>query len=104
MEKSLGFKSAFNLITRMVAKCELPALGQSRLKSDVRITSAFPLIATESRTSHHAGDGPEATVAVIRSVELIVQPDPRCAILYARGHGGRRLCAILFYLLQSRSC
>ena len=29
-ERSLGFKSAFNLITRMVAKCELPALGHQR--------------------------------------------------------------------------
>jgi len=37
----------------------MSAVGQSRLKTDVCITSAFPPIATKSRTSHHVGEGPE---------------------------------------------
>jgi hypothetical protein len=34
-------------------------LGQSRPKSDVRVTSAFLLITTEQLTSQHVGDGPK---------------------------------------------
>ena len=37
-------------------------MGQLRPKTDVRITSAFPLVATKSRTSHKVGDGPIADV------------------------------------------
>ena len=35
---------------------------QSRPKSDVRVTSALPHIATKSRTSRHVGDGPNADI------------------------------------------
>ena len=40
-------------LEKILALPSMAAWGQSRLKSDVCITSAFPLIATESRTSHH---------------------------------------------------
>jgi hypothetical protein len=36
----------------------ISALGQSLPKSNVRLTSAFPLMATKSQTSLHVGDGP----------------------------------------------
>ena len=48
-ERSLGFKSAFNLITRMVAKCELPALGHDRTIGPLSTMSASPLIADIGR-------------------------------------------------------
>jgi hypothetical protein len=38
------------------------ASGQRQTFRDVCVTSAFPLIATKSRTSHHASDGPKAEV------------------------------------------
>jgi hypothetical protein len=55
----------------------MSTLGQTRPSGDVRVTSAFLSIATTMRTSREVGSGPEAEVAVIRSVELIVQSDAK---------------------------
>jgi hypothetical protein len=38
----------------------MSGLGQKPTKFDVCFMSAFPLIATKSRTSQHVGDGPQA--------------------------------------------
>jgi hypothetical protein len=50
--------------------------GQSRPKSDVRLTSGLLLITTEQRTSHEVGSGPQADIK-------------RCGRRY---HGGAVLC------------
>jgi hypothetical protein len=42
--------------------------GQSRSSGDVRVTSAFPRIATKSRTSRHVGDGPQPDDPVIEGL------------------------------------
>jgi hypothetical protein len=52
------YGSVLTLIFRLMS-----ALGQSQTFDDVCITSAFPLMATKSRTSHHVGDGPKADIA-----------------------------------------
>jgi hypothetical protein len=42
----------------MLSYRRISQMGQQLQKSDVRVTSAFPLIATESRTSRDVSSGP----------------------------------------------
>jgi hypothetical protein len=49
------------------------ATGHQRTSGDVRVTSAFPLIATELRTSHHVG----VTVCFAPNTGLLADIAPR---------------------------
>jgi hypothetical protein len=63
-----GQQSTTSLMERggLVHYSKMPSLtsplGQSRPKSNVRLTSAFLLITTEQRTSHEVGSGPQADI------------------------------------------
>jgi hypothetical protein len=75
--------------------------GQSLLKTDVRVRSAFPLMATKSRTSNRGGDGPERELGyliVLGEIEAMLTAIP-CAWDWARrgGAGDPRFVG-LFYL------
>jgi hypothetical protein len=59
-------------------------MGQSRSFDHVNVTSAFPLIATESQTSTHVGDGPKGDIDGLH----VVAPAGPCGrrSLQWRGH------------------
>jgi hypothetical protein len=50
----------------------MSARGQTRTLDNVRVVSVKLLIADSKRTFSYVSSGPEAEVAAIRSVELIV--------------------------------
>ena len=51
-----------SLLVSSLAAAWMSEMGHQRSSGDVRVTSAFALIATRSRTSHHVGDGPQADI------------------------------------------
>ena len=58
--------------------CSTSDLGQNLPKLDVRVTSAFPLIATKLLTAHNVGDGPKTEVGVFLDIKAFN--------LYDNGH------------------
>jgi hypothetical protein len=89
---------------RSVFNPKMTEKGQRRSFDRVRVTSAFPLIATESRTSHHVGNGPISDIlecgweepANTSKVETDVRSCQRCGVMVPF-----RQVVVQFWLLRS---
>jgi hypothetical protein len=70
-------RAATPVVRAQNAWAAMSDMGQSRPKSDFRVTSALPPIAIKSWTSHHVGDGPVSDLVHSNKKHFIRSPHRR---------------------------